>query len=147
MFTWQRVVFSVCMVGGVVQWLGVSTIGCSSACNEGQKCWHLTINGTHITIPSHWNQCCIFKPQVFLQLQNNFDSRVVGFIACEQGPIMASKVSWENRPFYRYSGYVELISFMEYYGMPMGRSLSIYKRFSGKKRMSLYISHYNLFLG
>ena len=55
--------------------------------------------------------------------------------------------------------------FKEYYGMPRGHSLSIYARFSGKKRTSMYISlekaivitskhgttiffsHYNLFLG
>ena len=56
--------------------------------------------------------------------------------------------------------------FKEYYGMPRGHSLSIYARFSGKKRTSLcisrekvdhyhiqhgttifFFSHYNLFLG
>ena len=61
-----------------------------------------------------------------------------------------------NRPFYRYGGHTEFIR---------GHSLSIYARFSGKKRTSVYISrqkgdfyyiqtrhnelfsHYNLFLG
>ena len=45
-----------------------------------------------------------------------------------------------NRPLYRYGGHIELIRFEEYYGMPKGHSLSIYARFSGKKRTSLYIS-------
>ena len=45
-----------------------------------------------------------------------------------------------NRPFYRYGGHIEFIRFKEYYGMPRGHSLSIYARFSGKKRTSLYIS-------
>ena len=30
--------------------------------------------------------------------------------------------------------------FKEYYGMPMGHSLSIYTRFSGKKRTAMHIS-------
>ena len=65
---------------------------------------------------------------------------------------------------YRYRGHIEFIRFEEYYGMPRGHSLSIYVRFSGKKRTSPYISrekgdhyytqtrhndlfyHYNLFL-
>ena len=69
------------------------------------------------------------------------------------------------RPFYRYGGHIEFITFKEYYGIPRGHLLSIYARFSGKKRTSLYISrekgdhyyiqtrhndlfsHYNLFLG
>ena len=45
-----------------------------------------------------------------------------------------------NRPFYRYGDHIEFIGFKEYYGMPRGQSLSIYARFSGKKRTSLYIS-------
>ena len=45
-----------------------------------------------------------------------------------------------NRPFYPYGGHIEFIRFKEYYGMPRGHSLSIYARFSGKKRTSLYIS-------
>ena len=45
-----------------------------------------------------------------------------------------------NGPFYRYSGHIEFIRFKEYYGMPKGHSLSIYARFLGKKRTSLYIS-------
>ena len=45
-----------------------------------------------------------------------------------------------NRPFHRYGGHIEFIRFKEYYGMPRGHSLSIYARFSGKKRTSLYIS-------
>ena len=41
-----------------------------------------------------------------------------------------------NRPFYRYGGHTELISFKEYYGMPRGHELDpiysfgIYARFS-----------------
>ena len=76
-----------------------------------------------------------------------------------------SKEKFLNRPFYRYGGHIELIGFNEYYGMPRAHSLSIYARFSGKKRTSMYISlekaivitskhgttiffsHYNLFLG
>ena len=46
----------------------------------------------------------------------------------------------QYRPFYRYGGHIEFIRFKEYYGMPRGHSLSIYTRFSGKKRTSLYIS-------
>ena len=42
--------------------------------------------------------------------------------------------------FYRYGGHIEFIRFKEYYGMPRGHSLSIYARFSGKKRTSMYIS-------
>ena len=60
---------------------------------------------------------------------------------------------------------IEFIRFKEYYGMPRGHLLSIYARFSGKKRTSMYISrekgdhyyiqtrhndlfsHYNLFQG
>ena len=42
--------------------------------------------------------------------------------------------------FYRYCGHIEFIRFKEYYGMHKGHSLSIYARFSGKKRTSLYIS-------
>ena len=45
-----------------------------------------------------------------------------------------------NRPFYQYGGHIEFIRFKEYYGMPRGHSLSIYARFSGKKRTSMYIS-------
>ena len=45
-----------------------------------------------------------------------------------------------NRTFYRYGGHIELIRFKEYYGMPRGHSPSIYGRFSGKQRTSLYIS-------
>ena len=45
-----------------------------------------------------------------------------------------------NRPFYQYGGHIEFIRFKEYYGMPRGHSLSIYPRFSGKKRTSIYIS-------
>ena len=70
-----------------------------------------------------------------------------------------------NRPFYRYGGHVEFIRFKEYHGMPRRHSLSIYARFLGKKRTSLYIfreksdhcyiqtrhndlfSHYNPFIG
>ena len=71
-----------------------------------------------------------------------------------------------NRPFYQYCSHIEFIRFKEYYGMPRGHSLSIYERFPGKKRTSMYISrkkkaiiitskhgtttffsHYNLFLG
>ena len=70
-----------------------------------------------------------------------------------------------NRPFYRYGGDIEFIRFKEYYGMPRWHSLSIYARFSGKKRTSLYtfrgqgdhcyiqtrhndlFSNYNLFIG
>ena len=44
-----------------------------------------------------------------------------------------------NRPFYQYGGHIEFIRFKEYYGMPRGHSLSIYVRFSGKKRTSLGI--------
>ena len=77
--------------------------------------------------------------------------------------ILAQKL--KDRPFYRYCGHIEFIKFMEYYGMPRGHSLSIFARFSGKKRTSMYISRekgdhyyiqtrhndlfsqYNLFLG
>ena len=45
-----------------------------------------------------------------------------------------------NRPFYRYGGQIEFISFKKYYGMPRGHSLSIYASFSDKKRTSKYIS-------
>ena len=45
-----------------------------------------------------------------------------------------------NRPFYRHGGHIEFIRFKEYYGMHRGHSLSIYARFSGKKRTSMYIS-------
>ena len=80
--------------------------------------------------------------------------------------IYSGEVKWcSNRPFYRYGGHIEFIRFKEYYGMPRGHWLSIYARFSGKKRISTYISrekgdrhyiqtrhndlfsHYNLFLG
>ena len=67
--------------------------------------------------------------------------------------------------FYRYGCHIEFTRFKEYYGLPKGHSLSIYARFSCKKRTSLNISqekgdyyyiqtrhndlfcHYNLFLG
>ena len=45
-----------------------------------------------------------------------------------------------KRPFYRYGGHIEFITFKEYYGIPRGHSLSIYAHFSDKKRTSLYIS-------
>ena len=45
-----------------------------------------------------------------------------------------------NRPFYPCGGHIEVIRFKEYYGMPRGNLPSIYARFSGKKRTSLYIS-------
>ena len=45
-----------------------------------------------------------------------------------------------NRPIYQYGGHIEFIRFKEYYGMPRGHSLSIYARFSGKKRTLIYIS-------
>ena len=50
----------------------------------------------------------------------------------------------DNRPFYRFGGHIEFIRFKEYYGMPRGHSLSIYARFSGKKRTSMYISRRSL---
>ena len=71
----------------------------------------------------------------------------------------------DNIPFYRFGGHIEFIRFKEYYGMHRGYSLSIYARFSAKKRTSMYISwekviiitskhgttiffsNYNLFLG
>ena len=43
-------------------------------------------------------------------------------------------------PFYRYGGDIEFIRFKEYFGMLIGHSLSIFVRFSGKKRTPLYIS-------
>ena len=43
-------------------------------------------------------------------------------------------------PFYRYGGHIEFVRFKEYYGMSRAHSLSIYTRFSGKKRTSMYIS-------
>ena len=46
----------------------------------------------------------------------------------------------QNRPFYRYGGHIEFTRVKEYYGMPRGHLLSIYARFSGKKRTSLNIS-------
>ena len=45
-----------------------------------------------------------------------------------------------KRPFYRYGGHIEFIIFKEYYWMPRVHSLSIYARFSSKKRTSMYIS-------
>ena len=39
-----------------------------------------------------------------------------------------------------YGDRIEFIRFKEYYEMPRGHLLSIYARFSGKKRTSLYIS-------
>ena len=55
--------------------------------------------------------------------------------------IYSGEVKWcSNRPFYRYGGHIEFIRFKEYYGMPRGHWLSIYARFSGKKRISMYIS-------
>ena len=44
-----------------------------------------------------------------------------------------------NRPFYQYGSHIEFIGFKEYYGVPRGHSLSIYARFSGKKRTSMYM--------
>ena len=38
------------------------------------------------------------------------------------------------------AGHIEFIRFKEYYGIPRGHSLSIYARFSGKKRTSRYSS-------
>ena len=49
-----------------------------------------------------------------------------------------------NRPFYQYGSHIEFIRFKEYHGMPSGYSLSIYARFLGKKRTSLYISRENM---
>ena len=52
-----------------------------------------------------------------------------------------------NRPFYRYGGHIEFISFKEYYGMPKGHSLSIYPRrelhclFLGKKAITITSKH------
>jgi len=45
-----------------------------------------------------------------------------------------------GRAFHRYGGHIEFIRFKEYYRLRRGHSLSIYARFSGKKRTSLYIS-------
>ena len=45
-------------------------------------------------------------------------------------------VQMANRPFYRYGGYIQLISFKEYHAMPRGHELDpiysfgIYARFS-----------------
>ena len=47
---------------------------------------------------------------------------------------------FENRPFYRYGGYIEFTRFKEYYVMPRGHSLSIHARFSEKRRTSPYNS-------
>ena len=41
-----------------------------------------------------------------------------------------------NRPFYRYGGHIEFDRFKEYYGMPSEHSVSLYGRFSGKKRQT-----------
>ena len=55
--------------------------------------------------------------------------------------IYSGEVKWcSNRPFYRYGGHIEFIRFKEYYGIPRGHWLSIYARFSDKKRISMYIS-------
>ena len=43
-----------------------------------------------------------------------------------------------NGTFYRYGGHIEFIRFKEYHGMHRGHSLSIYARFLGKKKTSLY---------
>ena len=40
-----------------------------------------------------------------------------------------------NRPFYRYGGHIEFITFKEYYGIPRGRSLSIYGAFRAKREL------------
>ena len=45
-----------------------------------------------------------------------------------------------KRPFKRYGGHIEFIIFKEYYWMPRVHSLSIYARFSSKKRTSMNIS-------
>ena len=45
-----------------------------------------------------------------------------------------------NGPFYRYGGHIEFTRFKDYYGMPRRHLLSIYARFSGKRRTSLYNS-------
>ena len=47
-----------------------------------------------------------------------------------------------NRPLYRYGGHIELNRFKEYYGMPREHSVSLYGRFSGKKRQT---KHNDLF--
>ena len=94
------------------------------------------------------------------------DSTLTGFPGTCFGFLVSE--TWipdSNRTFYRYGGHIELIRFKEYYGMPRGHSPSIYGRFSGKQRTSLYFSRekgnhyyiqtrhndlffrYNLFLG
>ena len=45
-----------------------------------------------------------------------------------------------DRPFCPHGSHIDFIRFKEYYGMPRGHSLSIYVRFSCKKRTSPYIS-------
>ena len=85
--------------------------------------------------------------------------------AIEEAKVRRSSSKPIDLFFYQYGGHIEFIRFKAYNGMPREHSLSIYLRFSGKKRTSPYISrekgehyyiqtrhndlfsHYNLFLG
>ena len=134
-------------------------------------------NNTHSKFAIPQNQTCSF---INLIRQKFSDSAVILAIAvskrctqdlfvyppCGHSRTIFSRLLFHcNGPFYRYGGHIEFIRFTEYYGMSRGHSLSIYARFLGKKRTSMYISpekgdhyysqtrhndlfsHYNLFLG
>ena len=91
----------------------VSHLFCSKPCNVVHLKVHCRGTTVLFKIPSKYFFRCTSGTQIF---------------------------KWINRPFYRYGGHIEFIRFKEYYGMSRGHSLSIYTRFSGKKRTSLYIS-------
>ena len=71
-----------------------------------------------------------------LQYPGELEKKVVQNLAGKRG-VLWEMYKWPIvRPFYRYGGNIELISFKEYYGMPRGHELDpiysfgIYARFS-----------------
>ena len=120
----------------------------------------------HIIIINNNSTLCaiavhLYFPRNYLWPQRYQDAKP--FNCVQLGPAYQN-IFCTNGPIYRYGGHIEFIRFKEYYVMPRGHSLSIYARFSGKKRALMYISreirdhyyiqtwhndlfpHYNLFL-
>ena len=107
-------------------------------------------------VPRNWESANTPRLPQYLRAWNRLHmQQSLGNMFVWQEAVVVSFTS--NRPFYRYGGHIEFISFKEYYGMPRGYSLSIYPRrelhclFLGRKaititskhRTTIFFSHYN----
>ena len=89
----------------------------------------------HLLCPENivWSSSSVSPGKTAIPRRNWKDgyAKLWGKTRCIMGDVQMA-----NRPFYRYGGYIQLISFKEYYGMPRGHELDpiysfgIYARFS-----------------